>query len=427
MRSLIFRLMFGVLTFGAFAPCATFGLTLREAQELARTKNPQLHAQIKESEANEASVTRSLSAFYPSFGVQSRYEVFDSAFERRRGGTGNFFAEWNVFNGLKDYAAHHERIHALAASKLQLEATRQRVDWDVEETFYRVIYHQDVLKLLNEAIARNQNQIKAAKSRRGAGVGSEADVLEFDLYDALLRSDLATFEGQLTEAQTAFRLVLGDDSVKFPLVGEIGRSRVAASKESVLGRVKEANVEVKIAELEIDEAQEKQRVATAGFLPQVKLFATYGSRGLRETVVNPETYAGVVARWELFSGFDTIAARREAQARLSQAETSKRTLQISTVGKADQVFTELKAIEFRVGLEARNLKGAERYFRVVLDEYRRGVKNSPDVKSASEVFFQALLRDVEYRYKFIAAKVELQKLMNAPIATEPMPPVQKEG
>ena len=415
-KNLILIQVAGVLLFTSFS----HALSLEGAQQVALENSPGLRADRASVDVSEAALTRSSSRFYPKLGVETRYEYFDSTFMRQQGATSNFFAEWSLFNGFQDFAARKARSLELEASRLNFNLAQQRLNWEVEAAFSRVVAHQEVLILYKAALDRNQANLKAARGRRSAGVVSDADVLEFDLYESILRSEYAEAEGDLREVQAQFKTLLGADDIKFPLSGAIPRYKLISQLEELTTRLTDSNVAIKTSLLDVKRANAERNVARGGFLPEIGVFATYGSLGLRETEISPETYAGVIARWELFSGFDTLGARREAIANVARAEAGLKTAQIAKKGELEEVHERLKALDLRIQLEERNHETAHKYLRTVVDEYRRGVKNSPDLKSANENMLQSHLREVQLKSEYVAQATLLRTLVSGNVQFEKM-------
>lgn len=388
-------------------------ISLSEAQRTAVENNLQIKAQEKEVESKASSLTRARSAFYPRLGAETRYEFVESDFEKFYGGTSNLFVEWNLFNGFQDFTSQKASAMALESAQIKLDQLKASLLWEVEVAFYRILHVQTAIKLYNSALDRNSSQKKLVANRKAAGLVSEADVMEFELYESFLRSELASLEGDRKDAQTQLKVLLGKETsdIQIELVGAIPKESLVENLESVVKNLKELNAELKIGELAVAQSRQLKSVASGGFLPKVDFISSYGSLGLRETDVSPESYFGVVARWEFFSGFDTIAARKEAHARLVQAESALKVAKINVQGEAEKIFAQLKALEYRLELEKRNLTNSEKYLRAISDEYRRGVKNSSDLRGASDNLLQVLLRDNQYRFDFIDQKVSLQKLL----------------
>lgn len=55
-----------------------------------------------------------------------------------------------------------------------------------------------------------------------------------------------------------------------------------------------------------------------------------------------------------------------------------------------------------------------------LGEYRRGIRNSADVRLAAEVLFDASLRRQNFKYEFITHRIGLERILDAPVEIEPM-------
>ena len=53
-----------------------------------------------------------------------------------------------------------------------------------------------------------------------------------------------------------------------------------------------------------------------------------------------------------------------------------------------------------------------------MSEYRRGVKNSADVKVAAELLFETRARRESYKYDFLKERVDLERAIGKPIAVE---------
>jgi outer membrane protein TolC len=102
----------------------------------------------------------------------------------------------------------------------------------------------------------------------------------------------------------------------------------------------------------------------------------------------------------LFSGFDTIA-RTRAQSLLVQAqERSQRQLEFDVAAALNTLRFKFQELTDLNNLNDRQLSSARRYYDLTLGEYRRGIKNSPDVVTATERWFSAQKRNLELKRDF---------------------------
>ncbi|MBC7533689.1 MAG: hypothetical protein H7318_19150 [Oligoflexus sp.] len=60
-------------------------------------------------------------------------------------------------------------------------------------------------------------------------------------------------------------------------------------------------------------------------------------------------------------------------------------------------------------LVAKNQPPSNRYYKATMDEYDRGVKNSPDVVHATEMLIENEYKEVELRFEWVKQKLALER------------------
>ena len=133
--------------------------------------------------------------------------------------------------------------------------------------------------------------------------------------------------------------------------------------------------------------------------------------GLRDTEVSPETAFGIVARWEIFSGFETLNDRKVSSAQLMKAKAEYENNKIQSLSRAEQLRNLLKSIIARYDFEEKNLKNIEKFIKTVQNEYRLGTKSSNDLKSALELALESQLNRSSLRSDYFEARAELQDIL----------------
>jgi outer membrane protein TolC len=410
-----------ILFLTSFIPGLVFAdvksITLNEAISLALGENLQIKTSEREVDAAESRLSRTSSYFLPKIGAESRYEYLDSPYQRQRGATSNLFAELNVFNGFRDWYDRKAKSLEYDQAKIGREKQKLFTKAEVEAKFYKLLSIVESVKAYEEAVKRNDAQKESARRRGGAGLASTADVLEFDLYQSELQAELASFSSELKQAQAEFREIIGqtNDDLQFLPKGNLTHYHVDDTLKSLKDRVPKESQSLISARSAVEQAEANKKVAYGGYLPRLDIKATYGSRGINETEVSPETTIMGVARWEFFSGFDTYNAGNEASAQAAKAEAVLRQTELSTSAQVETAFTKLKAIQDRVDIEAENKVKALKFFDVVASEYKRGVKNSTDMRAAAVLLLQVMVRDIKYRAEFFEQKALLEKAVGGEI------------
>jgi len=393
------------------------GLTLEEAINLALGENLQIKTSGKEIEAAEARVNRTISYFLPKIGAESRYEYFNSPYQLQRGGTADLFIEWNVYNGFRDWYDRKAKTFELDQFKIAKQKQILFTKVEVEAKFYKLLAIMESVKSFEEAVKRNDVQKESARRRRGAGLASDADILEFDLYNSELQIELTRLESDLKQTQSEFRELLGQRNQGSQVLpqGKLSHFHVDDTLESLKLRLPNESQTLIGARYSVEQAEANKKVAFGGYLPQLDLKVTHGSRGLNDTLVSPETMIVGTAKWEFFSGFDTSNARSEAAALAGKADASLKQTELATVSQLETAYAKLKGIQDSVDIETENKIKAYKFFDVVAGEYKRGVKNSTDMRSAAQMLLQVVLRDIQYRADFFEQKALLEKALGGQI------------
>jgi len=406
-----------LISFNTTAWADVKGITLDEAIDLSLKENLQIKTSERELEATEAKFNRTYSYFLPKVGVESRYEYFNSPYQLQRGGTANLYAEWNIYNGLRDW--YDRKAKSFENEQARINRDKQIIftKADVSAKFHKLLAVIESTKVFEEAIKRNDVQKVAAKRRQGAGLATDSDILEFDLYQSELQAELTKLQSELRQAQAEFRESLGkkDQDLQYLPQGKLIHFHIDDSLEDLKKRLPIENQVLIGARYGVEQAQANKKVASGAYLPQVDIKASYGSRGINDTPVTPETMFIGTAKWEFFSGFDTKNAQAESSANAAKSEAFLRQAELTTMTQLETAYAKLRGIQDRVDQEADNKVKAQKFFDFLAAEYKRGVKNSTDMRLASQVLLQVMLRDIQYRADFYDQKSLLEKAVGGEI------------
>lgn len=362
------------------------------------------------SDEVDAKHNASYSDFLPRAGVESRYETFDSEFEKVSGGTASAFIEWNLFNGFKDIQNKKSLSAESKVAQIQKERFENNFKWLAMSRYTKAQVAQEVVDIYKKVIESNLKNLEALKLRRSSGRISDADYFEFELFDAKLKQDLIAVEVDALAAVAELEAFSGLNSIT-KLTTQLAPKKLDFESIDLKKEFLSDKSQLRESQLKVEAADARKSLATGGFLPEVSLKATQGSLGLRETLVAPETAFGITAKWELFSGLETLNSRRVAMAQLVKAQTEYENAKIQNLSRVTQLKNQLQSILSRYDFENKNQKSIERYLRSVQDEYRRGVKNSTDLKSALELALETQINRAELRSNYFLARSELQEIL----------------
>ena len=150
------------------------------------------------------------------------------------------------------------------------------------------------------------------------------------------------------------------------------------------------------------------------YLPEVNLSGRYGRMRIDEQYVNStnqnEGLIGVYVNIPLFSGGSKRSTRQiyeeKYQQRLQEAKLHENNESIELTHK----FELLEKVHRKVDLLEDSLKRGQSYFKNVMSEYKRGVKNSLDLVSSRDRLVNLNMNLIEAKTKYIITLLNIEEL-----------------
>lgn len=400
-------------------PIKVIGLS--DAIQYATEHNFGVKALKKDLEVHESEIEVQRSKMLPRLGVVGGFETRPIEDKRKSDSLAYGYATFNIFNGFADQSAQRAAEVQKDISESQYRQGLNDLRLNVEGLFFKYLFKKRTLEFLSESLKLNANHQAAIKRRRASGLVSESEVLEFDLRDSYLRSEMNSITLEMAEIKLNLVRLMGPDlGMAFEPSGEIPHLHLKGSVDDYLGRTREFNEDNKRASLEVETASADLSKERSGWLPKVDLEARVGLLPLDERFTQGgSSYLGLItAKWEFFSGLETRALTSQAQAMLQKRELELKQTLLSAMAGVETAIRKIHSIQQRVDLEEQNEKRSEKLYRSTLAEFSRGVKNSSDVKNAEEGLLEARLRRASFKNEFMETKLDLERKYNIRVETE---------
>lgn len=425
-----FYLLSGICS-SAFGEEAPMRVGLEEAQKYAIQHNYEVFSLRKALEDMNAGQGRARSSYFPKLGIAGGADSEMTSQGNQNGAIGYLYGSYNLFNGFED--SYRSRIANLEAEKAEIRLKRAefRVGLEVERAFHLYLYKKSGIELKKEGIKLNDTHKKMAAHKRASGLASESDVMEFDLKEATLRSDLLFLEQEVEEARNALRKLLGEEvGSKIEPVGALQHQHLTITLNELIKRIKDESEPVLLASRDLSVAALEVKVGYSKWLPKLdfEIAAGYLPWDLRQVPAGQAMVGGkLVVRIELFSGFDTLYERRELLAKQARLEAELKSAILTTITETQNAFRRISTIQSRVDLEEQNEDRARKYYASVMNEYRRGVKNSADLRVAADGIFEANLKREAFKFDFLNSRIDLEKTLGGKVETEVVGDKHKDG
>lgn len=374
-----------------------------------------LHSELEEARAQNV---QARATFFPKFSVISGPEIAIDGVKNRSEPLAYVEGRWNLFRGSGDRLNLEVSRWNEAISESALRQGEFELGIEVEDLFFAHIATSSKYRNYGQALEINEKHRQMMRKRQASGMASQADIMEFELRDSYLRSEMKAIEQERQEAKIGLVRLMGADSFDFEPFGALPHAHLSQSRQVFLKRISETSEQVRMASFRAVGAELGHKQARSAWFPTIDLETRYGRLPLELSQEAPSFQGTLLLKWEFFSGFETTGKVAEAAARAARRDSEYRQKLLSTMSDAEVSYSRLKSLEDRIHVEEGNEAKAGVYYRAVLDEYRRGLKNGADLRMAEDLLLQAKGRALDLRYRFVTDKLRLQRAIGFVIETK---------
>lgn len=416
MRSiLVLTLMLGVRATVAVA-AEPVAVSFDELPKIVGQKNQHVRGAelfLKAAESQTGHLTRSYLPSLEAYAGGERFETGDFAVTSQP--YGGVETRVNLFRGGRDLLEERAREAQVRASQASFRAAYIDELTKAREAFWQLVYQREMVRLLTEALAENARNLAAANKRIGSGLATETDRIEFEMYRVQLEQDLARATLGSANSQRTLNVLLGlPENTELRTTEAIPHDHDEALLTATLEAPAHRDVRGLLANQEIASARKKE--AYRWWTPSVDAYAGYALYTLRERDFVPrsdrdEAVVGLRLTLNIFDGLQARTAGAgyslEADAYENQAQQTGKEL----LARFEGAKQELRLTHDLIHSAERSVDQATKYLSRTHAEYVRGVKNSPDVFSATEKYIDLRRRFAEIRRDYQMAKTELLAIL----------------
>ena len=390
-------------------------LTLAEAIARARSQNPDAgSAAAAEREAAER-VTQARAGYLPRVDVAESWQrgnqpvfVFSSLLAQRRFTSADFAlgalndpdaldnfrsavtVEQSLFDG-----ATRANVAAAGIGHDMATARRTMVDHDlaagVAGAYGRVLLAAAASQSAAAAAETARADRELAGNRRDAGLVTDADVLQIDVYVSRTREQQIRAASDERVARAQLNQLMGE-----PL-GEafvLDRSTTAAAIDATDVGALEAQAlrnrpDVALAVLQEQLAGTMQTAARAAFLPQVAVQGGWELNGGAWNTRSSSWVVGAVARINLFRGFADRARLAEAREQATRRALEREKAETAARLDVHIAIARLDAARASEAVGRAAVDQARESRRIIRDRYEAGLTDVASLVRAAEAVVQA--------------------------------------
>lgn len=407
---------------------AGWAVTLEECERAALEGNPGLAAAQQRVVAARWAYDQAAAAYYPMIGTKADYLVTDNptmAFMNvlnqrsftmdsdfnNPDTTDNLRLEINarirLFDGGRrglDRGMAASQRDAVAARE---QAVRNELIYQVRKTYHGVLQARAFVQVGEETVTSYEESLRVARARNEAGSAVRTDVLNLDVQLAQAREDLIRARNRLKLAVAALNTSIGRPLAEADAVEEQGGGLKAPPAE-------ELNWAAHRPELEAmnQAVRAGEQAATKARRDKVPSISAYGAVDWDSDLSNSfedSYFAGVVAEWDAFTGFQRSRAADQAQAEWQATREEARALEDHLRFDLKQAHLAAEDAWERLDVARKSMESAEEALRITGERYEQGVAEITELLTAQVGRTATRSRQVAAHYEYLTALANLER------------------
>lgn len=401
-------------------------LTIEQAIELALKNNYDILLAKNEAEiatrnntvGNAGMLPRVTGTVTDNFTLNTLNQRFSNGNEiNTTGVTGNNLGagvalNWTLFDGLRMFAAKSRLKRLEEIGALQLKDEMQTVIANVMNAYYDVVRAQQQLRATEEAIKISEERVKLADAKFQVGTAGKTDWLQAKVDLNEQRSNLLLQKKIIEQRKADLNTMLARNAdTDFSVTDSIPLLKNNASAD-----VEQKNLQVLIANKNIEVAKQLKREAFSQFLPVLNGNVGYNYNRSNNSagffLVNQTNglNAGFTLSVPLFNGLNTLRQNKVAAIQLQSAQFTAEKVRFQTKLAQYRAVKDFVNAQEQLKLEEENILLADENQKIALERFRLSQSTAIELREAQVSFVNAQTRLVNARYSVKVAETELMRL-----------------
>jgi outer membrane protein len=389
---------------------------LSNADDLVKNmfqKNQQILALEESIVARKSLADSAVSGYYPTLNAIGGWQQnkTDDLAATEKGVVGYLEGSWNLFRGFKDSSVSHQKDIQFKTAQLELQFEKNKLEQQFIEAASDMILLHQFQTILDEEYKLTQIQKQMAAKKSAAGLTGSVDNLEFELRENEIQIEQKQIHQKHAEAHQAFLKLFGED-ISDAAIDKVNFSPIEKLTQNLPSFKIENSIEYQRAQLALESRQYERQEIKSEYLPSLDLKYSFGQLSPNENRTsdyNESKYA-LQLTVPLFSGFDTYYKSKSSLQAEAAAEKVKNQSRYNVESEYNILKTKITEFYFLFQMNQKKMVNTQKYFDLTFAEYKRGVKNSPDLVNATERLFAEKKRKFEILKELEVLKFRIENL-----------------
>jgi outer membrane protein len=266
------------------------------------------------------------------------------------------------------------------ARRATLRQERRNLLLAVAGAFYAVLQARQEVATLEESVRLQQERLREVQARQRMGLARRTEVLLIETQSTSAEARLVRARNALESSRERLGLVIGAPA-DGPLVDSLKDGPPPGDLEALRRAARGGRADLMAQEANVRAARAQVSVVRGEFAPSVDLTGNYY---LRRTGTSADIGWDVLFSLDfpLFQGGASRARYREAASKLRQSRLLARSLGRQVDVEVETAYLDLKASDALLRTLEAGLRSADENYRLIQEEYRRGIGTNLEVMTA---------------------------------------------
>lgn len=416
-------------------PQSPDGWTLGRCIDHARSNSIQVRSAEIAVSTGEAELDAAKASRYPTLSFNSGQSVShqsaiklindygevvsDGTFSY--GGSYGFGSSAAVFQGGRLRNSIRQQEKQLESSRLAVERSANSVTVSVTQAYLQVLYARETADVNRRAVELAARQAERAQKMHEAGAVARGEVAQMRSQLAAAQYDLTTAENNLAQYTLQLKQLLELEpgerfEVACPAVGDEEVMRPLPAVADVYATAVGIMPETRSAEVQIEASQYAEKVARAGFYPQVSVSANVSTGHQSGTPASMGSQlkdklnesVGLSLNVPIFNNRSARTSVRRARLGTRQAQIDNVSARKELLATIESLHHDATAAQASFLASGEKLAYAEESYRLAEASFEQGDSNAVELITEKNNYLAALSARLQAKYQAVlAAKILL--------------------
>ncbi|MCO6500345.1 MAG: TolC family protein [Vicingus serpentipes] len=327
-------------------------------------------------------------------------------------------ANWTIFNGFNVYAKRDQLAYLEELGQLNSKFYIEQTVSDIVTAYHQLMYEQQLLKNYQQSLSISLFRLTLEKKRKEVGAGKAMDYGQalVDYQTDSIR--LLSQQNAIQALKIELNYILNNQLEKEIMVSnEEFKVLVIPTKDTLLKKVDEANIQLAQQRLQELIAETDLRMAKANRYPKIDLFAGYqyskttAAVGFSNSNQNYGPTVGVSVSFNLYNGGATNREIKNIKLYAENTQLTKQQVNQQINTTVLNFYNEYNSITSQILLAKSNVKEMAKVYNTAEEQLKKGAINGYDFRLTQLSLLNSELNLMQLQFSLKAIEINLNRLL----------------